>query len=493
MRPPLPPAVPLHHLARLLGVAVEAVPDVVVRGVAQDSRRVRPGDVFVAIGGSRVAGDRFVDDARRAGAVAVVGERPCGSLPTLVVPDARAAAGPVADLVHGHPSGALDVVGVTGTNGKTSTVHLLAAVLARAGGVGAISGLGSWGPGFSGRTALTTPEADELQATLARIRDAGASRAVVEVSSHAVLRRRVDGVAWRVAAFTNLSRDHLDAHGDMDAYFETKATLFDPELSRAAVVAVDDEYGRRLAARRADAWTTSTRHPAADVSADRLRVDLTGSRFRLHHPDGAEQVRLHVLGAHQVDNALVAAACALELGVDAAEVAAGLAAVQRVDGRLVPVIEGQPFAAFVDYMHNPAGQDATLGFLAARTPGRLIAVVGATGGRDRGKWHLIGRAAARHGEVVVVTDESPHDDDAAQLRAAVAEGAREVGTAEVVVVPGRPAAFDRAVSIAGPGDTVVVAGRGHDEYLVAGPRRQRFDDEEELRRRCRAEVARHAG
>ena len=487
----------LRGVARVAGLTdadAARLPDPVVAGAAQHSSRVRPGEVFLAARGARHDARDYLDAAIASGAVAVVAERPAPNdlpVPVVQVPEVGAVAGAVSAYAFGEPSAALQVVGVTGTNGKTSTVHLTAAALSGAPpGPGVLSGLRLAGPGWSRPSELTTPQAADLQRALAAIRDGGCRQAVVEVSSHALLQGRVDGLHLAVAAFTNLSRDHLDAHGDMDAYFATKARLFEPARAESAVVAVDDAWGRRLAARiegqGRPVWTTSAAGRAATVAAEHVRVDLSGARFDLRHPGGREQVRLALLGPHQVDNALVAAAAALRLGVDARDVAGRLGTLQRVDGRLVPVDEGQPFRAFVDYMHNPGGQARVLEFLAAHTPGRLIAVVGATAGRDEGKWAQLGAQAARWCRVVVVTDESPYDERPERLRAAVAEGARAVGTAHVEDVAGRDAAFDRAVRLAGPQDTLVVAGRGHDRRIVRAGRRYDFDDEEQLRRRCRA-------
>lgn len=299
----------------------------------------------------------------------------------------------------------------------------------------------------------------------------------MEVSSHGLALHRIDGTSFRVGVFTNLARDHLDFHPDMDAYFAAKARLFEPGRCAAAAVGVDDEFGRRLAATvTVPRVTFSSRTTAADFHASAVHADEGGTSFTLHGAGARKPVRLRLLGVHQVDNALAAIAAIAVRGVDLDSAVAGIESPDTVPGRLEAVDAGQPFLAFVDYMHNPAGQRRLFPYLRSLTRGRVIAVVGATGERDPGKRVPLGATAARFADTVIVTDESPCSDDAQRLREDVARGARSGGDAEVLVVPDRAEAIVAAVTLAAPGDVVVVAGRGHDRVQAYGPRRRVFDD-----------------
>ena len=457
-----------------------------VTGAAQDSRAVRPGDLYAALPGAQWHGARFAEQARARGAVAALSDQPVPGLPTLVVADPRRALGPLVDWLYDAPSAAMDVYGVTGTNGKTSTTHLLEAGLAGAGlRTGMVSGVRSSGPQGGRPSRRTTPEATDLQAALASLRENGVRAAAVEVSSHGLALHRVDGTRFRAAVFTNLGRDHLDLHGDLEAYYAAKASLFEPGRCALAVVGLRDEHGRRLAREsRAPVVTFATsdgRPTGADWEAQQVRADARGTSFRLRGPGTDRPVHLRLVGAHQADNALGAIAALASTGVDLAEAVRGVEALDGVPGRLEQVDAGQPFLALVDYAHNTAGQRRVLPFLRSLTGGRLVVVMGATGDRDPGKRAPLGRTAALHADVVVVTDESSHSEDPSVLREAVAAGARSAGRAQVLVEPDRAAAIALAVSLAGPGDVVVVAGRGHDGELVAGGRARAFDDRTALR------------
>lgn len=412
----------------------------------------------------------------------VISDRPSSVLPTLVVDDPRAVVGPLAAWFHGQPSRAVRIFGVTGTNGKTSTAHFLDAGLAAAGETtGLISGARVRGPGWQLVPTRTTPEAVTLQRTLAHFRRQGVSACAVEVSSHAVHQRRVDGTRFRAMAFTNLGHDHLDYHRNMEEYYATKAAMFSVDRAQIAVVNVDDPYGRRLAADSTrTTWTCSTVDPLADVYVDNVSCSRTGSRFTAHTPRGAARVHLQTLGPHQIANAALAVACLVADGVAIDAVADGISALKNVPGRCEPVHAGQSFTAIVDYMHNTAGQRALLPYLRSLTDGRLILVIGATGGRDPSKRQPLGEVAASYADVVIVTDESPEDDDPATLRADVLAGARHTGRARVVEEPDRRRAFEVAVAAAQPGDVVVVAGRGSDTVRRYGARRTHFDDRAHL-------------
>lgn len=344
-----------------------------------------------------------------------------------------------------------------------------------------ISGVAIRGPGVAVRPVRTTPEAPILQRTLGRLVDGGASACAMEVSSHAIDQHRIDGVRFRVVVFTNLGHDHLDYHRTMEDYYRAKAALFTADRADLAVVCVDDDEGRRLA-REAEppTWTCSVGDTSADVYADRVVSDRSGSRFVVRSPSGPAEVRLRVLGPHQVANALVAVTGLLADGVSPDDAAAGVSALERVPGRAELVDAGQPFTAIVDYMHNEPGQWALLPYLRSLTAGRVILVVGATGGRDRTKRRPLGRTAATFADMVIVTDESPEDDDPALLRAEVLAGARGSGRAEVVEEPDRDRAFALAVAAAEPGDVVVVAGRGSERTRRFGARVEEFDDHARL-------------
>jgi UDP-N-acetylmuramoyl-L-alanyl-D-glutamate--2,6-diaminopimelate ligase len=329
-----------------------------VTGISQDSRLVRAGDVYAALPGRHRHGIEFAGEAAARGAVAMLSDRGSDVLPTIVVDDPRRALGPLAAWVYGNPSEALDVYGVTGTNGKTSTAYLLDAGLRAAGvGTGMMTGIAVRGPNGSRTATRTTPEACELQQTLAAFAEHRIGAVAMEVSSHGLALHRIDGTSFRVGVFTNLARDHLDFHPDMDAYFAAKARLFEPGRCAAAAVGVDDEFGRRLAATvTVPRVTFSSRTTAADFHASAVHADEGGTSFTLHGAGARKPVRLRLLGVHQVDNALAAIAALAVRGVDLDSAVAGIESLDTVPGRLEAVDAGQPFLAFVDYMHNPAGQ-----------------------------------------------------------------------------------------------------------------------------------------
>ena len=461
------------RLERLLGdvhvLERRGDPDPVdVGSVAYDSRAVSPGALFCCIPGGTSDGHDHAPAAVEAGAVALLCER---LLPLDVaqarVASTRRAMAPIAAALHGHPSRGLAVVGVTGTNGKTTVTHLLAAVL-RAHG---------WGTGVIGTLdgPRTTPESPDLQARLARHVAAGDRAVALEVSSDALVQHRVDAVWFEVAAFTNLSPEHLNTHGDMESYFAAKASLFDPARAGTGVVNGDDAWGRRL--------LDTTRLPVIPYSmADATDVEIgrTSTRFRW---DGAA-VDLRLGGRFNVSNAVCAATVARLLGVPAAEVAAGLSSVGHIPGRFERVDAGQPFAVVVDYAHTPAALEQVLSAAreeaaGAPSPGRVVVVFGCGGDRDRAKRPLMGEVAARLADVVVLTADNPRGEDPAEILAEVRAGA--VGARSLVVEPDRRAAIHAAVGAARAGDVVVVAGKGHESGQTAGGHTDPFDDREVAR------------
>jgi UDP-N-acetylmuramoyl-L-alanyl-D-glutamate--2,6-diaminopimelate ligase len=433
----------------------------VVRGVAYDSRAVRAGDLFCCLRGEHADGHRYAPVAVEAGATAVLAERPLDvAVAQVVVDDARAAMAPLAAAFHGHPSAAMTVVGVTGTAGKTTTTHLLAAVFDHAGlpcgVIGTLTG------------AHTTPEAPDLQAALARFRADGRRAVAMEVSSHALAQHRADATHFAVAVFTNLGQDHLDFHGTIEQYFAAKARLFTPALAARGVVNGDDPYGRRLLA---DATIPMTSFSMADAEA--LTIGPLASTFTWR----GQRVRLPLGGRFNVANALAAASAAADAGIAADVIAAGLGAAGPVPGRFEPVDAGQPFTVVVDFAHTPESLVSVLG--AAREvagTGRVIVAFGCGGDRDPAKRPAMGEAAARLADVVVVTSDNPRSEDAAAIIGEVIAGIPSPLTARARMEVDRRAAIALALSEAVPGDVVVVAGKGHETTQTFADRTVAFDD-----------------
>jgi UDP-N-acetylmuramoyl-L-alanyl-D-glutamate--2,6-diaminopimelate ligase len=503
-RPVATPPIALAALADLVGTPVAGVgSDPQVRGVTLASTEVEPGDLYAALPGARTHGARFAADAATRGAVAVLTD-PTGvetaaatGLPVCVVDDPRAVLGAVADRVYGRPSEQLKVLGITGTNGKTTTAYLVESGLAEAGlGTGLIGTVqtrtrGRDASGSPTVTAVpsvrTTPEAPALHALLAGMAESGVSAVVMEVSSHALVMGRVGGVRFAAAGFTNLGRDHLDFHGDLEEYFRAKAMLFD---GRAAVevVDVDDASGRRLLDRpgRPRPVTVSITDGAdADwVATDIAVAPRGGSTFTLRGPDGtARPASLRLPGRFNVANAVLAVALLDAVGVPVDTALAGIAETV-VPGRMEPVDAGQPFVAVVDYAHTPDAVATALAALRGSTSGRLITVLGCGGDRDPGKRAAMGAAAASGSDVLVVTDDNPRSEDPAAIRAAMLAGVQQVADdrrAEVLEVAGRRAAIGTAVGLARPGDTLLVAGKGHETGQEVDGTVHPFDDRAVLR------------
>ncbi|MGI9120382.1 MAG: UDP-N-acetylmuramoyl-L-alanyl-D-glutamate--2,6-diaminopimelate ligase [Acidimicrobiales bacterium] len=438
-----------------------------VSSLAYDSRRAGPGAMFCCLPGRHSDGHLHAGDALARGAVALLCERPL-DLPVaqVVVGDARAQMGRAASAFWGHPARRLQVVGVTGTNGKTTTTWLLRSVLEAAGRrTGVIGTLG--GP-------RTTPESTDLQETLAGLAGGGCACVAMEVSSHALALSRVEGTDFAVAVFTNLGRDHLDFHQSMEEYFAVKARLFQPERAAAAVVNVDDPHGRLLLETAQIPTRPFSLDDVSDLDIGLHRSTCTWRGRRLQVPLG---------GAANLSNALAAATVALELGVGADVVVEGLAASPPIPGRYQTVKRGQPFTVVVDYAHTP---DALEQLLVAARPasagGRVAVVFGCGGDRDRDKRPLMGRVAANLADLAVVTTDNPRDEDPGRIIAEVTVGA--TGPGQVVVEPDRRAAIRLVLSGATAGDVVLVAGKGHEKSQLVGGRTFDFDDarvvEEEL-------------
>ena len=442
--------------------------DVDVDSITFDSQAVTPGTMYCCVPGQRFDGHDFAPAAVAAGATALLSQRPL-DLPVaqLIVDDVRAAVGPLAAALYGHPSRALTVIGVTGTNGKTTTTHLLEAIYRAAGRPAATIGT------LSGTR--TTPEAPVLQATLAQLRDEGRELVAMEVSSHALVQHRVDAVAFAAAVFTNLTQDHLDYHATMEDYFAAKSRLFEPGRAAVAVVNVDDPWGRRLRDQlqaRKDETGEAPPVPFSLHDLDELVIGADGSRFRWR----GHQVALRLGGRFNVRNALAAATTAATLGVDMAAIVTGLEAVDSVRGRFEPVKAGQPFTVLVDYAHTPDGLEQALASARELTGagGRVIVVFGAGGDRDRAKRPLMGAAASRYADYTVLTSDNPRSEDPQRIIDEVAAGFN--GNAQLEVEVDRAAAIEAALRVAQPGDVVVIAGKGHEQVQEVAGRVVAFDD-----------------
>jgi UDP-N-acetylmuramoyl-L-alanyl-D-glutamate--2,6-diaminopimelate ligase len=462
--------------------------DIVVNGITASSGQVRPGDLFAALPGRRSHGARFAEDAVAAGAVAVLTDPPGVAwlpreLPAIVVDDVRACLGIVAAAVYGQPSRAMTVLGVTGTSGKTTTTFLVRAGLAAAGrGAGLIGTVATMIGEESLATGLTTPEAPDVQALLAVMRERGTDAVAMEVSSHALTMGRADGIDFAVGAFTNLSLDHLDFHADMEDYFAAKARLFDGRAS-VPIVVVDDVWGRRLARGvGAAAVTVSTSGGGATWSATDIRTLPDGSTaFQVHAPHGEFPAGCIVPGAYNVANAVLALAILDAAGVPA-EVAVPAVESATVPGRMERIDAGQPYLAIVDYSHKPAAVDGALRALRPLTKGRLIIVLGCGGDRDRAKRPIMGEVAARGADLLFVTDDNPRSEDPAAIRAAMLAGVPTSLRHRVQEVGDRAEAIRAAAAAAEPHDTVLVAGKGHETGQEVAGVVHPFDDREMLRR-----------
>jgi UDP-N-acetylmuramoyl-L-alanyl-D-glutamate--2,6-diaminopimelate ligase len=482
VRPERSPRLPLAALlAAVPGLSTSVDIDrVVLSGVTHDSRAVRTGDLYAALPGSRAHGADFAAGAVADGAAAVLTD-PAGAagldlgVPVLVGDDPRALLGEVAAQVHGHPARTMTVLGVTGTNGKTTTAYLMAAGLAAAGHrTGLVGGVETRVGDDSWRSTRTTPESTDLQGLLALMRERGVTALAMEVSSHALALGRVDGVVYDAAAFTNLSQDHLDFHPDMAAYEAAKALLFTPEHSRRGVVNTDDPAGQRLA--RAGRVPTQTYGADGDWQAREVVAGPEGSTYRLLGPGVDLRTGVRLPGAYNVANAVAAVATLVAAGVDPAAAAQGVAGLAGVPGRMERVDVGQPFLAVVDFAHTPEAVRTLLSAVRAVTPGRVAVVLGCGGDRDRAKRPLMARAAAEGADLAVLTSDNPRSEDPLAILAEMAAGAPDA-----VREPDRRTAIALAVAQARPGDAVVVAGKGHETGQEAGGVVTPFDDREVLR------------
>lgn len=465
---------------------VDGIPaDLAITALVQDSREVVPGAAFVAIGGFGAHGLSFADAARARGAAAILFEPPAppehpAPADAIAVPGLRARLGEMAHRFHGRATESMTVVGVTGTNGKTSTVQLLAqAWTLRGRRAGTIGTLGAGLYGQTEPTGFTTPLVLRLHALIGALRNDGADALAMEVSSHALDQGRVDGVRFDVAVFTNLTRDHLDYHGTMAAYGAAKARLFGWPGLKAAVVNIDDDYGRQLCAALPShirAICVSSRgNTDAALRADRLVLDARGLAFDLVHDDARHPVRSALLGRFNVDNLLAVAGALVALGDDVAAIAATLSRLQPIHGRMNRLggEAGQPLVV-VDYAHTPDALEQALGTLRAHTSGRLVCVFGCGGERDAGKRPQMGAIAGKLADVAIVTDDNPRGEDGDAIVAQILDG---IAAPEAVIVErDRRQAIRRAVAMAGEGDVVLIAGKGHESTQDVGGVLHAFDD-----------------
>ena len=494
--------------ARLVGRG-----DVVVTGVRQDSRRVRPGDLFCVRRGQHADGAKFVLDAKRAGAVAVLAEEGVAvephELPIILVQNATIGLAVASAAVYEHPSFGLEVIGITGTNGKTTTTHLVRAAIdgvlrePRCGLIGTV--------GYRYRdlfidAAHTTPEADELARAMLLMRRSGATQIAMEVSSIAIELGRVHAVRWTVAAFTNLTQDHLDFHGTMEAYGEAKAKLF-LAGPQHAVICIDGAFGRALADRvEATSVRLHSTHDLAaargvlrvsakvgtedaDIVPTRLALDARGIHATLRTPRGELELRSPLVGAHNVENLVVALGIVHVLGLDLRTAAEALAEERGAPGRLERCDgPADDLSVLVDYAHTPDALARALDALRAVSSSRVICVFGCGGDRDPHKRGPMGRAVAERADVVVVTSDNPRSEAPEAIAAPIVEAviaaksAAFDGERGYFVELDRRAAIDRAIALARPGDTVLVAGKGHEDYQIVGTEKRHFDDREEARR-----------
>jgi UDP-N-acetylmuramoyl-L-alanyl-D-glutamate--2,6-diaminopimelate ligase len=463
------------RLPELLG----AGPDVEISGLAYDNRAVTPGTLFFCVPGFTRDGHDFAPDAIARGAAALVVARPLRlGVPEVVVDDVRAAMARAAAAFHGDPTADLAVVGITGTSGKTTTTHLVRHLLVAAGRpCGLLGGVTSVVGGEERPAVRTTPEAIDLQATFRAMLDGGDRACAMEVSSHALELRRIDGTRFAVAAFTNLSQDHLDFHPDMETYFAVKRRLFGGEFDVGTrIVVVDDAWGRRLASGLGDVVTVSLEDPTAGWSVRGHCSGLGGNAFTVRSPAGEAAVELPLRGRFNATNALVALACGHALGLELGGMAEALAGVAPVPGRIQAVEEGQGFALLVDYAHKPGALEQVLQSAREVASGRVLVVFGAGGDRDRAKRPLMGEIAARLADVAIVTSDNPRSEDPEAIIDEICTGIPR-GAPNVVRDADRRAAIHRVVALARPGDVVVIAGKGHEQgQEFAGGRKEPFDD-----------------
>jgi UDP-N-acetylmuramoyl-L-alanyl-D-glutamate--2,6-diaminopimelate ligase len=492
------PSIPAPHgallslIAKRLGVSVQGQGDPLVTGLHHDSRRVEPGDLFVARRGERSDGLSFLPRAVQQGAVAVLAESSHApvdpGVPTLLVADVRAAIGEAANMIYGDPTANLDVVGITGTNGKTTSSYMVRVAIDGAGGKTGV--LGTLGAAFGDLhfgAVHTTPEADEVARIAAAMRRNGATHMVMEVSSHALDQRRADGVHFRIAAFTNLTQDHLDYHKTLEAYAAAKDRLFFDLAPKAAVIMTDDAHGAELARRassRIERCLRVSTNPSAEADVrpkGPVHFHARGLACDVLTPSGTVRLDAPFVGKHNLANLLltIGIVCALDLRVDRAVEALGSSA--PVPGRLERCDTAKDdIVVLVDYAHTPDALERALQAIRPLTQGQLLCTFGCGGDRDRSKRPLMGNIVGNLADIALVTNDNPRTEDPRSIADAIVDGMRDV-SAEVIVELDRARAIDIAIQRANPGDVVLIAGKGHEPYQIIGDETHHFDDRQEAR------------
>ena len=473
-------------VARLPGAETSGDSELEITAVTHDSRRSGPGALFVGIRGLVTDGNDFVEAARKKGAVAICSEEPPRGEGTWVrVGNAREALALFSAAVLGDPARSLDLVGVTGTNGKTTTSYLIEQALRAAGErVGLVGTVEYRVADRIAEAVRTTPEASELQALLREMVDAGCRRAVLEVSSHSLALRRVHGLEFKVAIFTNLTRDHLDFHGDMDAYFAAKRTLFEKLLTSDghAILNLDDDRASELArVSRGRVWTYSLENPKADLLAEDLRLGLDRTRLRARTPVGVLELESALVGRFNVQNLLAALGAGLALGLPPDAVQRGIATLSGVPGRMEKVALGQDFTVLVDYAHTDDALKNLLETVRGLGPRRVITVFGCGGDRDRTKRPLMGAVAARLSDVVILTSDNPRSEPPEAILDEIRRGIPATRAQDTLVIPDRRDAIARALEMGREGVLVVIAGKGHETHQVLRERTLPFDDRQVAR------------
>jgi UDP-N-acetylmuramoyl-L-alanyl-D-glutamate--2,6-diaminopimelate ligase len=473
----------------LLSELSEGGAPVEITALAYDSRAARAGTLFFCVTGAHTDGHAHAAEAVRRGASALVVERALSlGVPELTVASVREAMAPLAARFYGDPSATLRVVGITGTNGKTTTTFLTRQILESAGQRCALLGtVKSVIGGVDGEVIHTTPEAIDLQASFAAMRDAGDVACAMEVSSHALALHRADAIHFAAAVFTNLTQDHLDFHPDMESYYAAKRMLFE-SIPGVSVINVDDSYGRRLRADFDDAVTYALDAPA-DYRATELRTGIGDAQFTARTPDGSIHVTTRLPGAFNAANALAALAVTHQLGVNLDQIVAALAVAAPAPGRFQALDEGQPFAVLVDYAHTPDSLENVLRAARDLTAGQLISVFGCGGDRDRGKRPQMGRISSELADLTIVTSDNPRSEPPEAIVDEILAGTVPGSEHQIDAIVDRRAAIARAISLARSGDVVVIAGKGHEQgQEFAGGRKIPFDDAAVAREQLRSVV-----
>jgi UDP-N-acetylmuramoyl-L-alanyl-D-glutamate--2,6-diaminopimelate ligase len=479
-----------EYLDGTASVPLDAVP---VIGLSLNASAIQPGELFIALPGTNTHGARFAGAARDRGAAAILTDREgddvlrqessVEALAVIVVDNLRSQLGRIASWFYRNPSEQMQVAGITGTNGKTTSTYLLDAALRSTGHVtGLIGTVETRIAEHILPSARTTPEAPELQRLFAEMLEKNVSAVAMEVSSHALTLGRVSGTRFAVSAFTNLSQDHLDFHGSLEEYYLAKASLFEDHYSSSAIISVDDDYGRKLFRECAIPALALSINGPADWWLDQIDMTTSGATARVHSPDGeVVHLRIALPGRFNLSNALVAIACAVNMGLTVEAATAGVGSCHGVPGRMERIDSGQEFLAIVDYAHTPEAVESVLRELRALTNGRIITVLGCGGDRDAGKRPLMGRAAALGSDLAIFTNDNPRSEEPQAILSMMAAGASEVQGATFEIEPDRRSAIAMAIAAASPGDVVLISGKGHEQGQEVAGVVTPFDDRDEVR------------